>query len=151
MSGLTSSWGYPGWFHRERHGCLLPGCTNRGITSRKCGRRSSLVAFLQPGTHVNQVERLLYVLRHEHFAFVEVCELLLRITSRRPPDYVPRPDGGPYRLLTFGRRIEPSIDEGRGCCSRSRAGLLNLTARLEVSEPPIEPNPPPGSMKRKTP
>jgi tRNA (adenine57-N1/adenine58-N1)-methyltransferase len=60
----------------------------------------------------NQVERLLYVLRHEHFAFVEVCELLLRYykpepTRLRPTDRMVAHTG----YLTFGRRIEPSEDE----------------------------------------
>jgi tRNA (adenine57-N1/adenine58-N1)-methyltransferase len=60
----------------------------------------------------NQVERLLYVLRREHFAFVEVCELLLRYykpepTRLRPTDRMVAHTG----FLTFGRRIEPSKDE----------------------------------------
>jgi tRNA (adenine57-N1/adenine58-N1)-methyltransferase len=60
----------------------------------------------------NQVERLLYVMRREHFAFVEVCELLLRYykpepTRLRPTDRMVAHTG----FLTFGRRIEPSDDE----------------------------------------
>ncbi len=60
----------------------------------------------------NQVERLLYVMRREHFAFVEVCELLLRYykpepTRLRPTDRMVAHTG----FLTFGRRIEPSEDE----------------------------------------
>lgn len=60
----------------------------------------------------NQVERLLYVLQREHFAFVEVCELLLRYykpepTRLRPTDRMVAHTG----YLTFGRRIEPSEDE----------------------------------------
>jgi tRNA (adenine57-N1/adenine58-N1)-methyltransferase len=60
----------------------------------------------------NQVERLLYGLRREHFAFVEVCELLLRYykpepTRLRPTDRMVAHTG----FLTFGRRIEPSEDE----------------------------------------
>jgi len=76
----------------------------------------------------NQVERLLYVLRREHFAFVEVCELLLRYykpepTRLRPTDRMVAHTG----FLTFGRRIEPSED-GRA------KGLLEETggrSRLE--------------------
>ena len=76
-------------------------------------------AALKPGGYfcnlvptVNQVERLLYALRHEHFAFVEVCELLLRYykaepTRLRPTDRMVAHTG----YLTFGRRIEPSQDE----------------------------------------
>lgn len=60
----------------------------------------------------NQVERLLYVLRREYFAFVEVCELLLRYykpepTRLRPTDRMVAHTG----FLTFGRRIEPSEDD----------------------------------------
>jgi len=60
----------------------------------------------------NQVERLLYVMRRENFAFVEVCELLLRYykpepTRLRPTDRMVAHTG----YLTFGRRIEPSDDE----------------------------------------
>jgi tRNA (adenine57-N1/adenine58-N1)-methyltransferase len=60
----------------------------------------------------NQVEKLLYVLRREHFAFIEVCELLMRYykpepTRLRPTDRMVAHTG----FLTFGRRIEPSEDE----------------------------------------
>jgi tRNA (adenine57-N1/adenine58-N1)-methyltransferase catalytic subunit len=60
----------------------------------------------------NQVERLLYEMRREHFAFVEVCELLLRYykpepTRLRPTDRMVAHTG----FLTFGRRIEPGDDE----------------------------------------
>jgi tRNA (adenine57-N1/adenine58-N1)-methyltransferase len=60
----------------------------------------------------NQVERLLYGLRQENFAFVEVCELLLRYykpepTRLRPTDRMVAHTG----FLTFGRRIEPTEDE----------------------------------------
>jgi tRNA (adenine57-N1/adenine58-N1)-methyltransferase len=80
---------------------------------------SQVRAALKPGGYfcnlvptVNQVERLLYVLRHEHFAFVEVCELLLRYykaeaTRLRPTDRMVAHTG----YLTFGRRIEPNQDE----------------------------------------
>jgi tRNA (adenine57-N1/adenine58-N1)-methyltransferase len=76
----------------------------------------------------NQVERLLYVLRREHFAFVEVCELLLRYykpepTRLRPTDRMVAHTG----FLTFGRRIEPSED-------KRAKGLLEETggrSRLE--------------------
>ncbi len=60
----------------------------------------------------NQVERLLQVLRREQFAFIEVCELLLRYykpepTRLRPTDRMVAHTG----FLTFGRRIEPCEDE----------------------------------------
>jgi tRNA (adenine57-N1/adenine58-N1)-methyltransferase len=60
---------------------------------------------------VNQVETLLYALRREHFAFIEVCELLLRYykpepTRLRPTDRMVAHTG----YLTFARRIEPTED-----------------------------------------
>jgi len=59
----------------------------------------------------NQVEKLLYSLRREHFAFIEVCELLMRYykpepTRLRPTDRMIAHTG----YLIFGRRIEPSED-----------------------------------------
>ena len=59
----------------------------------------------------NQVEKTLYALRQNRFAFVEVCELLLRYykpePSRiRPTDRMVAHTG----FLVFGRRIEPSED-----------------------------------------
>ena len=59
----------------------------------------------------NQVEKTLYALRQNKFAFVEVCELLLRYykpePSRiRPTDRMVAHTG----FLIFGRRIQPSED-----------------------------------------
>ncbi len=59
----------------------------------------------------NQVEKLLYSLRREKFAFIEVCELLLRYykpepTRLRPTDRMVAHTG----YLIFARRIEPSED-----------------------------------------
>jgi tRNA (adenine57-N1/adenine58-N1)-methyltransferase len=75
----------------------------------------------------NQVERLLYVMRRENFAFVEVCELLLRYykpepTRLRPTDRMVAHTG----YLTFGRRIEPSDDE------RARDLLKEQEGDIEV-------------------
>lgn len=61
---------------------------------------------------VNQVEQLLIALRRERFAFVEVCEILVRYykaepTRLRPTDRMVAHTG----FLIFGRRIEPSEDE----------------------------------------
>ena len=74
----------------------------------------------------NQVERLLYVMRREHFAFVEVCELLLRYykpepTRLRPTDRMVAHTG----FLTFGRRIEPGEDQ------RAQGLLAELVGALE--------------------
>ena len=61
---------------------------------------------------VNQVEQLLIALRREHFAFLEVCEILVRYYKAeparlRPTDRMVAHTG----FLIFGRRIEPSEDE----------------------------------------
>jgi len=60
---------------------------------------------------VNQVEQLLYALRRNSFAFLEVCEVLLRYykpepSRLRPTDRMVAHTG----FLIFGRRIEPSED-----------------------------------------
>jgi tRNA (adenine57-N1/adenine58-N1)-methyltransferase len=59
----------------------------------------------------NQVEKLLYSLRRGSFAFIEVCELLMRYykpepTRLRPTDRMVAHTG----YLIFARRIEPSED-----------------------------------------
>jgi len=76
-------------------------------------------AVLRPGGFLcaiiptfNQVEKTLYALRRNNFAFIETCELLLRYyksePSRiRPTDRMVAHTG----FLVFARRIEPSEDE----------------------------------------
>lgn len=59
----------------------------------------------------NQVEKVLYALKQNHFAFVEVCELFLRYyktnPSRiRPTDRMVAHTG----FLIFARKIEPNSD-----------------------------------------
>lgn len=59
----------------------------------------------------NQVEKTLYSLRQQNFAFTEVCEVLLRYykpepTRLRPTDRMVAHTG----FLVFARRIEPSED-----------------------------------------
>lgn len=59
----------------------------------------------------NQVENLLLALRREHFAFIEVCEILLRYyktepTRIRPVDRMIAHTG----FLIFARRVEPAQD-----------------------------------------
>ena len=61
---------------------------------------------------LNQVEKLLYALRRERYAFIEVCELLMRYykpepTRLRPTDRMVAHTG----YLIFARRIEPAQDE----------------------------------------
>jgi len=75
-------------------------------------------AALKPGGFLccliptfNQVEKTLYSLRQQNFAFVEVCEVLLRYykaepTRLRPTDRMVAHTG----FLVFARRIEPSED-----------------------------------------
>lgn len=60
----------------------------------------------------NQVETLLHALRRENFAFLEVCEILLRFykpepTRLRPTDRMVAHTG----FLIFARRVEPTEDE----------------------------------------
>jgi tRNA (adenine57-N1/adenine58-N1)-methyltransferase len=61
---------------------------------------------------VNQVEQLLIALRREHFAFIEVCEILARYYKAepnrlRPTDRMVAHTG----FLIFARKIEPGEDE----------------------------------------
>ena len=60
---------------------------------------------------VNQVEKTLYSLRREKYAFIDVCEILLRYyqpepTKLRPTDRMVAHTG----FLVFARRIEPTED-----------------------------------------
>ena len=60
----------------------------------------------------NQVEKLLHALRRNKFAFIEMCEILLRYykaepSRLRPTDRMVAHTG----FLVFARRIEPSEDE----------------------------------------
>jgi len=78
-------------------------------------------AALKPGGFLccliptfNQVEKTLYSLRRERYAFINVCEILLRFfqpepTKLRPTDRMVAHTG----FLVFARRIEPS-DDPRG-------------------------------------
>ena len=59
----------------------------------------------------NQVEKTLYALHRDNFAFIEVCEIMLRYfqadpTKLRPTDRMVAHTG----FLIFARRIEPSQD-----------------------------------------
>jgi tRNA (adenine57-N1/adenine58-N1)-methyltransferase len=60
---------------------------------------------------INQVEKTLYSLRREKYAFIDVCEILLRYyqpepTKLRPTDRMVAHTG----FLVFARRIEPTED-----------------------------------------
>jgi tRNA (adenine57-N1/adenine58-N1)-methyltransferase len=74
----------------------------------------------------NQVEKTLVALRHSHFAFVEVCELLLRFYQSepnriRPTDRMVAHTG----FLIFARKIEPSEDP-RGRELSEEIGAVDL-------------------------
>ncbi len=76
----------------------------------------------------NQVEKTLYSLRRNNFAFIETCELLLRFyksePSRiRPTDRMVAHTG----FLMFARRIEPIEDErGKELVEEIGAGELEV-------------------------
>jgi tRNA (adenine57-N1/adenine58-N1)-methyltransferase len=82
----------------------------------------------------NQVERLLHALRRESFAFIEVCELLLRFykpepTRLRPTDRMVAHTG----YLTFARRIEPAGD-GRGLDLLVEANALSSEDQADAGD-----------------
>jgi tRNA (adenine57-N1/adenine58-N1)-methyltransferase len=82
---------------------------------------SQVRAALKPGGFfcalsptVNQVEKTLYALRHNNFAFIEVAELLLRYYKAEPSRFRPTDRMVAHTgYLVFARRIEPS-DDPRG-------------------------------------
>ena len=75
-------------------------------------------AALKPGGYLccliptfNQVEKTLQALRQTNFAFVEVCELLLRFYKPKPDRIRPTDRMVAHTgFLLFARRIEPSED-----------------------------------------
>src|SRR5689334_6969361 len=89
-------------------------------------------AALKPGGFLccliptfNQVEKTLYALSRNKFAFLEVCEILLRYyqpepSRLRPTDRMVAHTG----FLVFARKIEPSEDP-RGVELAAEAGLAN--------------------------
>jgi len=95
-------------------------------------------AALKPGGFLcslvptfNQVEKTLQALRQRKFAFVEVCELLLRYYKPepariRPTDRMVAHTG----FLIFARRIEPS-DDPRGRELSEEVGTGHLEAQTQ--------------------
>lgn len=72
----------------------------------------------------NQVEKILYALKKHDFAFVEVCELLLRYYKTnparlRPADRMVAHTG----YLVFGRKIEPGEDPRGEALSKEIVGI----------------------------
>jgi len=81
----------------------------------------------------NQVEKLLYSLRRENFAFIEVCELLMRYykpepTRLRPTDRMIAHTG----YLIFARRIEPSEDARAHILLAEQGGLVEEDESAEL-------------------
>jgi tRNA (adenine57-N1/adenine58-N1)-methyltransferase catalytic subunit len=72
----------------------------------------------------NQVEKILYALKKNNFAFVEVCELLLRYYKTnparlRPTDRMVAHTG----FLVFGRKIDPTEDPRAAELQREIIGI----------------------------
>ncbi len=86
----------------------------------------------------NQAERVIFGLRRNKFAFIEMCEILLRYfkpepTRLRPTDRMVAHTG----FLIFGRRIEPSSDP-RVADLLVEAGMVSALTGPE-EEPAPEP------------
>jgi len=85
----------------------------------------------------NQAEKILYALRRNKFAFIEMCEVLLRYykvepSRLRPTDRMVAHTG----FLLFARRVEPSTDP-RALELQKEAGLLSLLDQAEA-EPSLD-------------
>jgi tRNA (adenine57-N1/adenine58-N1)-methyltransferase len=84
----------------------------------------------------NQAEKLLFALRRHKFAFLEMCEVLLRYYKPepmrlRPTDRMVAHTG----FLIFARRIEPS-DDPRATDLLAEAGMISLLDKPEPEETP---------------
>ena len=88
---------------------------------------------------VNQAEKVLYALRRNNFAFLEMCEIFLRYykvepSRLRPTDRMVAHTG----FLIFGRRIEPSTDP-RAVELLKEVGMLSQLDREKASDEVSEP------------
>jgi len=82
----------------------------------------------------NQSEKVLYALRRNNFAFLEMCEILLRYykiepSRLRPTDRMVAHTG----FLIFARRIEPSTDP-RALDLLKEVGMLSLLDKDKPAE-----------------
>jgi tRNA (adenine57-N1/adenine58-N1)-methyltransferase len=87
---------------------------------------------------VNQAEDLLFALRRNKFAFIEMCEILLRFykpepSRLRPTDRMVAHTG----YLVFARRIEPS-DDPRAADLLSEVGMTGISTDPQSPEPEVE-------------
>ena len=74
----------------------------------------------------NQVEKTLYALRQNKYAFVEVCEIILRFYKPEPTRLRPvNRTVAHTRFLIFARKIEPSNDP-RGLELANEAGVGSM-------------------------
>lgn len=83
----------------------------------------------------NQAEKLLYALRRYRFAFLEMCEVLLRYYKPeplrlRPTDRMVAHTG----FLIFARRVEPS-DDPRAADLLAEAGMVSPLEKSEDDAP----------------
>lgn len=78
----------------------------------------------------NQVEKTLYALRQDKFAFVQVCELLLRYYQAEPNRIRPTDRMVAHTaFLVFARKIEPS-DDPRGRALAEEIGVEILEDKI---------------------
>ena len=90
------------------------------------------------------MEKLLHALQRNKFAFVEMCEVLLRYyktepSRLRPTDRMVAHTG----FLIFARRIEPS-DDPRAIELLTEVGMISKLKRSDVEAETLEPDPIPG-------
>lgn len=86
----------------------------------------------------NQAEKLLYALRRNKFAFLEMCEVMLRYYKPepmrlRPTDRMVAHTG----FLIFARRVEPS-DDPRAADLLAEAGMVSLLEKAAEEDSPVD-------------
>jgi tRNA (adenine57-N1/adenine58-N1)-methyltransferase len=82
----------------------------------------------------NQVEKLLYSLQRNKFAFLEMCEVLLRYYKTEPSRLRPTDRMAAHTgFLVFARRIEPSEDP-RAIELLAEVGMMSKINRAEANQ-----------------